>query len=201
MGKTTDNKGTLPDELIAAAMATQPGDSKETMAKASGKGEVAPKQEGKAKADGGKTEKPKAEKQKDKEEKEKTAQPATFRDLVEERTKEDESHSNVVPTLTKILYGDILYTSFIRKQIGVLLLITFFIIIYISNRYNCQQDLIEIDRLTKELKDAKYKALSSSSQLTEKSRESRVLEMLRTTNDSTLHMPNQPPYIINVPEQ
>ena len=33
------------------------------------------------------------------------------------------------------------------------------------------------------------------------SRESRVLEQLKACKDSTLHMSNQPPYLINVPEK
>ena len=81
------------------------------------------------------------------------------------------------------------------------ILITCFIIIYIGLRYNNQQKLIEVDNLNKELKDAKYKALSSTSLLTEKSRESNVLEMLKNTNDSVIKIANQPPYIITVPEE
>ena len=104
-------------------------------------------------------------------------------------------------TFMKIIGGDILNTSTIRKQIWLLLLITAFIFVYIANRYSCQQYLIEIDQLTKELQDAKYKSLSSNSQITEKSRESHVLRLLRESNDTTLHMPDQPPYIINVPEE
>ena len=104
-------------------------------------------------------------------------------------------------TFMKIIGGDILNTSTIRKQIWLLLLITGFIFVYIANRYSCQQYLIEIDQLTKELQDAKYKSLSSNSQITEKSRESQVLRLLRVSNDTTLHMPDQPPYIINVPEE
>jgi hypothetical protein len=50
------------------------------------------------------------------------------------------------------------------------------------------------------LLDAKYKALSSSSTLTEKSRESHVLEALKQNRDSLLHISDQPPYIVNVPE-
>ena len=104
-------------------------------------------------------------------------------------------------TLRKILGGDILTTQTIRRQIGVFLLITGFLIIYVSNRYSVQKDLIEIDKLQDDLQDAKYKALSSSSQLTEKSRESHVLEMLNNNKDSVLKIPSQPPYIINVPEE
>ena len=95
--------------------------------------------------------------------------------------------------------GDILTTQTMRNQIGVFLLITLFLIFYIANRYSVQKDLIEIDRLQDELQDTKYKALSSSSQLTEKSRESHVLELLKNNKDSVLKIATQPPYIINVP--
>ena len=89
--------------------------------------------------------------------------------------------------------------TFLRNNIGLIVLIVFFIIIYISNRYSVQKDLIEIDRLQTELSDAKYRALSSSSQLTERSRESHVLEILKTNKDSILKIPSRPPFIINVP--
>ena len=79
------------------------------------------------------------------------------------------------------------------------MLIAVFIIIYISNRYKCQQDLIRIDKLSRELKDAKYRALSSSSDLTQQTRESKVLEKLKGDKDSVLKIATQPPYIINVP--
>ena len=104
-------------------------------------------------------------------------------------------------TLKKILGGDILTAQIIRRQIWLLILIVVFVIIYISNRYSIQKDLLEIDKLQKELQDAKYKALSSSSQITEKSRESNVLDMLKSNKDSILHIATQPPYIINVPEE
>ena len=71
---------------------------------------------------------------------------------------------------------------------------------YVAIRYQCQQDVIAIDRLNAELTDAKYKALSSSSTLTEKCRESHVLDILKMNKDSLLHIADQPPYIINVPE-
>ncbi len=61
--------------------------------------------------------------------------------------------------------------------------------------------MIEYDKLKKELQDAKYKALSSSSELTEKSRESNVLEMLKNNNDSTIKIASDPPYIITIPEE
>ena len=61
--------------------------------------------------------------------------------------------------------------------------------------------MLLIDKLETELKDAKYKALSSSSTLTEKCRESHVLDVLRQNKDSVLKTSDQPPYIIYVPEE
>ena len=103
-------------------------------------------------------------------------------------------------SLRTILGGDLLTTEFVRSQIWLFVLIVFFAIIYVAFRYQCQQDMIAIDKLEKELKDAKYKALSSSSTLTEKCRESHVLEILKQNQDSLLHQADQPPYIIDVPE-
>lgn len=124
----------------------------------------------------------------------------SLQEVIREQAIEGEAPMSKNFTLRKILGGDILTTQAMRRQIWLFLLITLFVIIYISNRYSCQQDLIEIDRLQKELQDAKYKALSTSSQLTEKSRESHVLELLQNNKDSVLKIPSQPPYIIQVPE-
>ncbi len=125
----------------------------------------------------------------------------TLTEVIKEQATEDESPLSANFTLRKILGGDILNTSTIRHQIWLFLLIAFILLIYISNRYSCQQDLIEIDKLKRELQDARYKALSTSSQITEKSRESNVLNMLKDNKDSVMHIANQPPFIINVPEE
>lgn len=124
-----------------------------------------------------------------------------LKEAIHEQAREDEQPLSSNFTLRKILGGDILTARLIRHQIWLIVLIVFFVIIYISNRYSIQKDLLEIDRLNTQLKDAKYKALSSSSMLTEKCRESHVLEMLKNNKDSILKMPSQPPYIIEVPEE
>ena len=116
-------------------------------------------------------------------------------EVLKERATEDEAPLSRTFSLKKILGGDILYTSFIRRQVWLFLLIAMFMVVYIANRYSCQQD-----KLQDELLDAKYKALSSNSQLTEKSRQSNILDMLKNNKDSTLKLPTQPPYIITVPE-
>lgn len=125
---------------------------------------------------------------------------ASLKDVIIQNATEDDAPLSKNITLNKILGGDILTSATIRRQIWVFLLMAFFTLIYISNRYSCQQDLIEIDKLQERLQDAKFKALSSSSQMTERSRESNVLELLKNNSDSTLKTPSQPPYIITVPE-
>lgn len=125
----------------------------------------------------------------------------SLRTIIRQQAIEDELPLTKNVTLGKILGGEMLNTQFLRQQIWVIVLITLFIIVYISNRYKCQQDLIKIDNLQSELEDAKYRALSSSSDLTQQTRESKVLERLHNDKDSTLHIPTQPPYIINVPNQ
>lgn len=100
----------------------------------------------------------------------------SLRAIIREQTTEDEMPLTKNITLRKILGGDILSADIIRKQIWLILIIVLFIVVYISNRYKCQQDLILIDNLTEQLKDAKYRALSSSSDLTQQTRESKVLE-------------------------
>ena len=114
---------------------------------------------------------------------------------------EEEAPQSSSFTLRKILGGDILTAQFIRHQIKLIMLVVIFVIIYISNRYSVQNDLLELNQLQTQLQDAKYKALSTSSQITEKSRESNVLDMLKSNKDSILHIATQPPYIINVPEE
>ena len=119
---------------------------------------------------------------------------------IKEKAKEEDPKLTPSLNLRTILGGDFLTADMVRRQIWLFVLMVFFTILYVASRYQCQQDLITIDKLEKELLDAKYKALSSSSTLTEKCRESHVLDALKQNNDSLLHISDQPPYIINVPE-
>lgn len=119
---------------------------------------------------------------------------------IKDKVKEEDPKLTPSLNLRTILGGDFLTADMVRRQIWLFVLMVFFTIIYVASRYQCQQDMIAIDKLEKELLDAKYKALSSSSTLTEKCRESRVLDALKQNNDSLLHISDQPPYIINIPE-
>ena len=120
--------------------------------------------------------------------------------MIKDSAREDDPKPSPALTLRKILGGDILTADLVRRQIWLILLVFAFTVVYVAFRYQCQQDMIQMDKLETELKDAKYKALSSSSTLTERCRESRILELLKNSNDSTLHIADQPPYKITVPD-
>ena len=120
---------------------------------------------------------------------------------IKENVKEEDPKLSPTLTLRTILGGDFLTAEMVRQQIWLIVLVVLFAIIYVAFRYQCQQDMIAIDKMEKELLDAKYKALSSSSTLTEKCRESHVLEALKQNCDSLLHISDQPPYIIYIPDE
>lgn len=126
---------------------------------------------------------------------------AQLKEAIRDLATEEEKPQSASFTLRKILGGDFLSAEILKRQTGVIVLIVFFALVYVSNRYSCQKDLLEINELKEKLEDARYKSLASSSELTEMCRESNVLEMLRSNKDSVLHVASQPPYIINVPQE
>ncbi|MDL2212660.1 hypothetical protein LJC29_01675 [Bacteroides sp. OttesenSCG-928-N06] len=112
-----------------------------------------------------------------------------------EEKKKDEKKTKKGPSLKSILGGDILANDFFRRQFGLLVLLMVLTIIYIHNRYESQQQQIEIDRLKKELTDIKYDALTRNSELMEKSRQSRIEEYI-IKEQTDLQTPTSPPYMI-----
>ena len=110
-------------------------------------------------------------------------------EVVNKKAEEDKKKKRT--SLKSILGGDILATDFFRRQTKLLVLIMF----YIHNRYASQQQQIEIDRLKKELTDIKYDALTRSSELMEKSRQSRIEDYI-SSKESDLQTSTNPPYLI-----
>ena len=81
-----------------------------------------------------------------------------------------------------------------KKQLGVLSLILFGIIIYISNRYQAQSEMIQEDKLHEELQDWKYRSMTRNSELTFRCRQSQLEEQMKAMGDSTLCSSNDPVY-------
>lgn len=94
-----------------------------------------------------------------------------------------------------IIGGDFLATEFIQRQARLLVLIMVLVLFYISNRYECQQQMIRIEDLKEQLTDIKYDALTRSSELMERSRQSRIEEYI-STRESDLQTATTPPYLI-----
>ncbi len=81
-----------------------------------------------------------------------------------------------------------------KRQIGVILLIVAGTILYITNRYQAQQEIIEEESLRAELQDWRFRSLTRSSELTLKSRQSKLEEQLKSLGDSTLAPAATAPY-------
>ena len=125
--------------------------------------------------------------------------PAMALKRIKESTSEDDETPVGALTLKQILGGDYLL-AMVRHHVILILFVVFFFVFYIGVRYQCEQDVLEINQLEKDLVDAKYRALSSSSNLTELCRQSNVLRVLHENQDTLFDLSDQPPYIIEVPE-
>ena len=81
-------------------------------------------------------------------------------------------------SLSYFLGGKVLTEEFIIKQSGLLLMIFFLIIIFISNRYNCVKQLTEMDKLKRELIYLENEKVNLNSRLTKISRQMQIEESL-----------------------
>lgn len=121
-----------------------------------------------------------------------------------QRMKEKVSEDDTAPigtlSLKQIVGGDYLF-ALVRHHIWLIMLVVLLCTVYVGVRYQCEQDVLEIDQLEKDLVNAKYKAMSSSSNLTELCRQSNVLKVLHENADTLLMLSDQPPYIIDVDEE
>lgn len=101
-------------------------------------------------------------------------------------------------TLREILGGDYLLGSFLRRNILFILMLVVLGILYISNRYAAQQEIIEEEEMRKVLVEKKNFALTQYAELTMRSRQSSIERRLKAFGDSLLTSPKDPPFIIRV---
>ena len=107
---------------------------------------------------------------------------------------EDDSEKKDLEHLKDVLQALSINGLWFRKQLGVLAMILMGIIIYISNRYQAQNEMIEEDRLHEELQDWKYRSMTRNSELTYRCRQSQLEEQMKAMGDSTLSSSNDPVY-------
>ncbi len=109
---------------------------------------------------------------------------------------DDEEQEPEMKQLQDLLKAMSIDGMWFRKQLGVFFLLAFGMILYITNRYQAQQEMIEEDKLRKELHDWKYRAMTRNSELTLHSRQSQVEDRLKAYGDSTLLPSKLPPFIL-----
>ena len=93
------------------------------------------------------------------------------------------------------LNGNVLKMNIVRRQGWLLILICVLLFVYINNRYESEKTLSYISELKKEIQDAKYESLTISAELTEISRQSNIMLLLRSKG-MRLKPGNEPPIVI-----
>ena len=126
------------------------------------------------------------------EDQEQSSKSKIYNALVNEE--DDDSQKKDIEHLKDVLQALSIDGLWFKKQLGVLALILLGIIIYISNRYQAQTEMIEEDKLHKELQDWKYRSMTRNSELTFRCRQSQLEEQLKAMGDSTLCSSNEPVY-------
>ncbi len=91
--------------------------------------------------------------------------------------------------------GNILTEGFIVNNMRFFVVLLIIIFVFISHRYTYLHKMSEIERLQRELKDAKYESLTISSNLTEASRQTEI-EKLINHYGLEIKISNEPIYYI-----
>lgn len=97
----------------------------------------------------------------------------------------------------ELLDGSFMTKDVMRRNAGLMLLLVGLIIVYISNHYAVIMRLSEIDSLQKELTEAKYEALTRTSDLMRESRQS-FIQNLISQKGLELEVSKTPPYTISI---
>jgi hypothetical protein len=102
-------------------------------------------------------------------------------------------------TLRDVVGGK-MTAEFLGKQAGLITLIIVMIFFYISNRYECQQKMMDIVKLQKKLTDVKYEALTRSAELMGGSKQSKVKDLI-VEKGIELEESQTPPYSVTKPKE
>lgn len=82
---------------------------------------------------------------------------------------------------------------FFKRYWVYVLAITIMMLMYISNKYNCQNNLHEVISLTRDLSNAKTDCVDASAKYNSMIRESQMTDLVNSMG-LDLSMPQQPPY-------
>lgn len=110
---------------------------------------------------------------------------------------EDESDAGEGRSLKDVIQSMNIDGRWFFEQIPLLLLILGGLLLIVTNRYQAQQEIIEKEQLQNDVEDWHFRALTRSSELTTRTRQSKIEERLKQLGDSTLTAPKEPPFTIN----
>lgn len=116
--------------------------------------------------------------------------------LLSSLVSEDEDGKPEVMHVKDVMRAFSINGMWFRRQIGAFALVLLGIILYITNGYQAQQEMIEEERLRAELQDKKFRSITRNSELTFRCRQSQLEERLRNMGDSTLLPSSEPLYKI-----
>lgn len=121
---------------------------------------------------------------------------SSVRKLVDALSSEEgeDEDARVNWTLPAVLGGDVLSAKWFRKHALFFIFVFVLVILYVTNRYKSQQQMITIDSLKTTLLDKRLDASTRSSQLKEKYRPSYIEKSLEEMGDTTLGKNTDQPF-------
>ena len=70
------------------------------------------------------------------------------------------------------------------------------LVLYVTNSYQAQQEILKEEELNDSVKDCKYRCLTREGELTRRTRQSQLEKQLRDRGDSTLLPSKEPPFLL-----
>lgn len=118
-----------------------------------------------------------------------------MRRLLRNMMRDDENDTGSL----KDMFNDLQISGeWLKKHWSFLMIVFVCMLLFVTNRYQAQQEIIEEARLKQELNDWKYIWLTQFSELTRSTRQSNIEESLKQRGDSTLKLSKEAPFIIKV---
>ncbi|MDD4636188.1 MAG: FtsL-like putative cell division protein [Bacteroidales bacterium] len=96
----------------------------------------------------------------------------------------------------EILGGEFLTSEVLVRQWKLILLVVIMAFFYISNRYSCLQKISDINKLKRELSDAKFESLIRSCDLMSESKQSKIQKII-SERGVELEASQTPPIVIS----
>ncbi len=86
--------------------------------------------------------------------------------------------------------------AWLMKQMPLLGIVAFFLVVMTTLHYQWQKDIIEKETLKNAIEDITIRSAAVNSELTEKTRQSMIERRLKNNGDSTLLPSTEPPFVI-----